>query len=402
MNFSNYKRKCKTFHILWIEKHLKANSFMSLKSIIRAKLVKAEFEEVFKEMGQAFNQANLLEEYRTLSVVQTSYYQLKQDLLRNIIHRNDYEVNLAKITNSLVELLSLLPEDTKNKRAKIKALVRQLDIERSRIGLLYMVNCDRRKLADKFWNRFDEKINAPFQFYFLPASPVQMPPSFAERMVWEILTEELEEELDTISLEMKTNGLRLKTADFSIKNSLQRTKKAFIKYFCKRYQASDFEKLITEELPQKGYQYVATIMRIELREWKPFVPLFLEWVLETFNKAKTGNTVFLFFNIIYMPDFVSEPLVEEHQKVINSLKSVIEKNKDTCTVLRGFAPVASIDIEDWFRSIGEYNPNRVSEVIRSMLDTLPNNKKQKFLNDNKMDMVDIEELQEIVYEVANE
>lgn len=375
---------------------------MNLRSALRKKLIKAEFEEVFRELGDALNGANLQEEYRTLTLVQTTFNQHRKDKLRNTITQHEYEVNIARITNSVLELLQLLPDNTGDSRGRLKELIRRLDIESGRIGALYMVNCDRKRLADHFWDRFDEKIDTPFQLYFLPASPVQMPPSFAERMIWEILTEELEEELDSLSMELKPSGVRLKTADFTIKNNLRRTQKAFKKYFCKRFQATDFERLIAIDLPQKGYKYVATIIRIELKEWKDFVPAFLEWVLQTFKEMQNDSTTFLFFNVIYMRDFIDEPRHEEQKKVLETIRSIIDRNKNSCTVLRGFTPVPGSDLENWFRKIGEHNPNRVADIIESMLNVLPPEKRTQYRDSQHLDMVDIEELQEIVYEVANE
>lgn len=374
---------------------------MSLKKEIRNKLAAAEFDQVFDILSRTFESSS--EEYNTLTITQANYHSLQQDFLRNVILRNEYDVNLARIANTLMELLQRLPDDPKDKKSAIKTLIRRLDIEKSRIGLLYMVNCNRKNLADMFWDRFDEQGGNPYQFYFIPACPVQMPPSFAERMTWEVLLEELDEEVEALSIEMKSNGLRLKTADFTIKNSLERTQKAFKKYFCKRFQEPDFDKLITHVLPQKGYRYIATIIRIELNEWKPFMPEFLEWALETFgNASRKGEVSFLFFNVIYMQDFINDPIDEEQKRILVSLRNIINKNNDTCTVLKGLAPVPNNDLEYWFREIGERNPNRVAEVIQAMVDCLPSHKKQRFLKEQQLDMADIEDLQEIVYEVANE
>ncbi len=285
----------------------------------------------------------------------------------------------------------------------LKALIRDLQMERDKIGVLYMVNCDRQELVDLFWDQFDKKEGLPTQFYFIPASPSQMPPSFAERMIWEVLLEELDEEMDAMNIELAADGLRLKTARFDVKNSLERTQKIFKKYFCKRFDEPDFDKLITHVLPQRGYQYVATVLRVELSEWKDFIPEFLQWLIDTFDAASTEDgTSYLFFMIVNMKGFVDVPINEEQEAILASIRGIIDKNPTNCTKLRGFSPVPSEDLEHWFRDVGEQNPEKINKVIQTLIGGLSPEKQSQFEQKEQLDMADIELLQKLVYEVANE
>lgn len=285
----------------------------------------------------------------------------------------------------------------------LKALIKDLQMERDKIGVLYMVNCNRDELADLFWDKFDEKEGLPTQFYFIPASPNQMPPSFAERMIWEVLQDELDEEMDAISIELAADGLRLKTANFEVRNKLERTQKAFKKYFCKRFDEGDFDKLIGHVLPQRNYQYVATMLRVELSEWREFMPEFLQWLIDTFQAASEEvDMSYLFFVVVNMQDFVDVPLTSEQEAILASIRSVIDTNTIGCSKLKGLSPVPSEDLEKWFRDVGEQNPEKINKVIQNLIAGLSAEKQAQFNAKSKLDMADIELLQRLVYEVANE
>ncbi|MEL6944647.1 MAG: hypothetical protein AAFO82_18475, partial [Bacteroidota bacterium] len=115
----------------------------------------------------------------------------------NQIDHKEYDLIRSQIINAALNLIDTLDDaQTKYSDEHIKDLIRQLHINKDKIGPLYLVNCDRHQLADQHWGSFDKKVaQSKLQFYFLPACPLQKPPSFAERMVWELLIEELEEEL---------------------------------------------------------------------------------------------------------------------------------------------------------------------------------------------------------------
>jgi hypothetical protein len=89
-------------------------------------------------------------------------------------------------TKSILSKLHQLPMG--QSIGNLEALARNLNIdEEEDMGPLFLVNCDRKKMRNKFWNAFDDKEEESFQFYFISACPTQMPPSFAERMVYELL-----------------------------------------------------------------------------------------------------------------------------------------------------------------------------------------------------------------------
>lgn len=96
-------------------------------------------------------------------------------------------------------------------RKKITAL----NIEK-RLGILHLVNCNREGMKDRFWEAFDTKESFPFQFYFIHACPTQMPPSFSERMIYELIYEELEEEESAIYLSRKADSGRVRFATLPI------------------------------------------------------------------------------------------------------------------------------------------------------------------------------------------
>ncbi|MEL6944551.1 MAG: hypothetical protein AAFO82_17970, partial [Bacteroidota bacterium] len=305
-------------------------------------------------------------------------------------------------------LLSMIDDlnesDLDQKGFGLEAKIRSLHLDRERIGPLYMVNCNRSELADLFWDRFDEKEdeNALLQFYFIPAAPLQMPPSFAERMILEII-DDMDEDGDAINVERRSDGLRLKIANFEVKNNLRRTQRAFEKYFCKRFQATDFQQLLQHHLAKLEYEYIASIFKIELREWKPFMPEFLQWAIDHFRAMPNENeTKFLFFIVINMDDFVDTPMTEDQKRILAEIRSVLGKNEAVCTKLKGLAPVPEDDLESWFRDTGEQNPNKIDDVIQTVVASLSPEEQAAYQQNERLDMAVIEELQKKVYEIANE
>ena len=209
---------------------------------------------------------------------------------------------MNKIRGALISIVGDLSEqDLDQGGFGLEYKIRSLSLNKDKIGVLYTVNCDRSDLADLFWDRFDEKEEAILHFYFIPAEPLQMPPSFAERMILEILQDELDDELEAISLEKRGDGLRLSIADFEIKNNLRRSQKAFEKYMCRRFQESSFEHVMQHKLSKLEYTYIASIFKLELREWRDFMPEFLQWVIDQFRAVPAENeSKFLFFIVVNM------------------------------------------------------------------------------------------------------
>lgn len=336
---------------------------------------------------------------------QSRYNDVQRKIRQGVVSTEESDLVVNQVKAALLAMIDDLGEgDLDQKGYGLEAKIRALSLDKERIGPLYMVNCNRSKLADLFWDRFDEKEdeNALLQFYFIPAAPLQMPPSFAERMILEII-DDMDEDGEAINVERKSDGLRLKIANFEVKNNLRRTKRSFEKYFCKRFQATDFQQLLQHHLAKLEYEYIASIFKIELREWKDFMPEFIQWAIDHFRAMPNENeTKFLFFIVINMENFIDTPMGDDQKRILAEIRSVLEKNSDVCTKIKGLAPVPGNDLESWFRDTGEQNPNKIDDVIQTLVASLTKEEQAAYQENEQLDMAVIEELQKQVYEIANE
>lgn len=323
-----------------------------------------------------------------------------------VISHNDYTRETNQIRLAALNLIGMLTkDDLQNLDSRLKDIIRDLNIKKDKVGPLYLINCDRQASADKHWNRFDNKIAlGNVQFYFIPACPHQMPPSFAERMVWELLLEELEEvEEEALSYETKGNGGRMKPADFKIGRNTDRTQKNLKKYFCKRFKTDSFEQLIEERIENLGYEYIASLFTIEIDEWRDFMPEFLNWMVEIFHrKDKKDAPHFLFYIVVYMNGFVLEPQGDRQKSILKDIKQIIDNKSNHCTILDGFEAIGDDDIERWFRKIGEWNPLIVREAVNELVNNLSLAERERYKVHKRIDMARVEHLQRMVYEIVGE
>ena len=233
-----------------------------------------------------------------------------------------------------------------------------------------------------------------------------MPPSLAERVIFEMLFNLLDGEMDTMSAERRQDNLRLKRARFDMQFTLKQSQNALKSYFCKRFKTPDFDDFLNRKLKkmEDNYRYITTIFSIHLEEWSEFTEEFFKWVIETFNQATSENTpTFLFFVVIYMKDFHRTPVNPKQHAIYNDMVELLEANKDCCAVLKGLEPVPEKDVLSWFEKIGESNGAKVKDLLQLMSEDMSEEKKKRFLQENpQMDMEDLEILQELVFEIAKE
>lgn len=329
----------------------------------------------------------------------TSDFEQKFELKKRM---EQLELRKAEIQKKLGEVFEL---DNRSFGDVLKEKIRELEIEKDEINILHLVNCNRLNKVKLFWKTF-ENSESKSQYYFIPACPHQMPPSLAERVIFEMLYNLLDGEMETMSLERRQDNIRLKRARFDLKPTLMLTQKAFKTYFCKRFQTPDFEDFINRKLHKMGenYEYITTIFSIQMDEWSDFAQAFLEWVIDTFSKAATPDSpTMLFFVVVYMEDFHDTPVNPKQHAIYNDVKNLIETHGNYCAVLKGLGPVPERDIISWFEKIGENNAVKVRELLELLTHDMSEEKKKQFLQDNpSMDMEDIEILQELVYETAKE
>lgn len=272
------------------------------------------------------------------------------------------------------------------------------------IGEIHLVNCNRETVADSFWEAFDLKLdsNIPFQFYFVPACPTQQPDSFTERMIIEIILDELDEEEDAI-LCIRGSDNRLMLEDLPIGRNLARSQKAFAKYFSQRFELGDktMEQYLETGLPKLGYDYVATVFEVFADKWKDFTLVYLNWIIEQFKSPNEEVPTFLFFFVVYIYDIHKENVKEEYEDIKSQIQQLQIQHLETVTLIQNLKPVSRNLIESWVRDLGERNQAKIEEVIDTLVAGLKKEAKKQYTTDRTLNMTDIERFQELVYKIAN-
>ncbi|MFM8487263.1 MAG: hypothetical protein ACKOCH_13090, partial [Bacteroidota bacterium] len=97
--------------------------------------------------------------------------------------------------------------------------------------MIYQINCDRAPEKKRFWRDFDERNQYKHHFYFIGACDRQMPHSFAEYMVHELLEEELDGVREALFCRYKNNSQRIIIYELPAGRNLEKSKNEFKSFF---------------------------------------------------------------------------------------------------------------------------------------------------------------------------
>ena len=282
--------------------------------------------------------------------------------------------------------------------------IRQLSLTED-IGDIHLVNCNREVAADSFWEAFDLKLESeiPFQFYFVPACPTQQPDSFTERMIIEIILDELDEEEDAI-LCLRGADNRLMLEDLPMGRNLKRSQKAFAKYFSQRFELGDktMQQYLDTGLPKLEYDYVATVFEVFAEKWKDFTKQYLDWIIEQFKSPNEDVPTFLFFFVVYIYDIHKDTVKEAFEDIKDEIQSLQIKHMEISTMMQSLKPVERQLVEAWIRDLGERNQAKVGEIVDILVSGLKQVSRKQYDKDKTLNMTEIERFQELVYKIANE
>ena len=283
---------------------------------------------------------------------------------------------------------------------------RELNIdEDEEIGLLHLVNVDRREMRGKFWDAFDEKEEAKqeFQFYFISACPTQMPPSFAERMVYELLVEELDGDADGLHIITHEDTGRLRIQDLPVGRNARKCQQRFKEYVQERFRFADtqsFDAFIKTGVPKLPFDYVAVAFEINERNWEDFLLEYLQWMIDTFRCPHQEVPTFLFFFVVYIEKQHEGKLTPAQKAIVDGLAGLSQRNE--ASLLTPLLPVEEGDLRAWLMDLGERNPNKVQQVMDVFLSGLREEDQRLYQDKRLLNMKDIEELQAIIYRIASE
>ncbi len=280
--------------------------------------------------------------------------------------------------------------------------IKKLHIEEP-VGNLHLVNCNRERMKDRFWDEFDEREGEPFQFYFIPACPTQMPPSFSERMIYEILIEELDEHTEAMRYERREGTERPKIYDLPVGRNIERCQHEFRKFFSGFFELKDaltFEDFIHDRLPDIGYKYVVMVFKIRENDWKNYFIDYFNWLLQTFTHTQDNEPKFLFFFVLHI-DALHDGCSEEAQKNILAPVQQLVKNHHAAALLTTLEPVPDNDLKTWLDKLGTNNNAFLDDLVETVAKGLRGKDLEQFQKHKRFNMDDIERVQELVYRAAN-
>lgn len=274
-----------------------------------------------------------------------------------------------------------------------------LDIEA--MGEQDLVNVNREKERQRFFNQFDQLIQSNFQFYCISGCPTQMPHSFSEWAILEIAFTELEEQLSGILYRRRAESNRVQIFKLPIGRNLEKSKRAFKKFFAEYFNFKPhitFDKYIKTGLPTLPYEYVAFVFDYDSTHWGAFHKDYLQWIINTFQHTLDNMPTFLFFFVLTRNRLHNKTEREyDSDPMIIDLDELATFNKATVHI-SPLHPVPVLDLKRWFRELGERNPARIEEVIELLIKGLKPEDKELFTNKHQFNMDDVERLQGIIYE----
>ncbi len=310
----------------------------------------------------------------------------------------------AQITELRTEIAQSYGLDTESGQTVLSEKIRKLAVTND-IGKIYLVNCNREEVADDFWEAFDLKLDSEqlFQFYFITACPTQQPDSFTERMIMEIILDELDEEEDAI-LFLRNSDNRLVLEDLPLGRNLVRSQKAFEKYFSQRFELGErtMSEYLETGLPKLGYDYVVTVFEVFADKWKEFMIEYLDWIICQFKSTNKETPTFLFFFVTYIYDIHKETVKQEYETIKSQIQALQLQHLEVASLLRNLKPVPRHLVESWLRDLGERNQAKIEEVIDTLVTGLKQEAAKQYQHDKTLNMTDIERFQELVYKIANE
>ena len=354
----------------------------------------------YKEISGLEKQLEL--SMRKLDKLKESYILIKgTDASREFRVENE----IAELENDIEEIKKTLSSkynfNSQEGSTILEDKIRKLNIEEE-LGIVHLVNCNREKMKDKFWNEFDEKEKEHFQFYFISACPTQMPHSFSERMIYELIIEELDEEDEAIHVRRNEDSARVKFFDLPVGRKLERSQQEFKKFFGKYFQFKETETLDTflkTGLPTMDYEYVAIVFEVMESKWKDFYMEYFQWIINSFTVTHDAVPKFLFFFVTTVEGLHNK--VDTNNEMTEAYAQLIADNP-TAAHLSPLQPVKVTDLKDWIRDIGIRNPEDIQDVIDTLAKGLSPDKKQMLKEKQMINMANIERLQELVVKIANE
>jgi hypothetical protein len=376
---------------------------MNPKEKIRQLIGEAKLKEALQLFTESLSEGDSVSK-NDIILLSGQLTTLNQEISRSTISVSEKTLHTNKITKGVLDFLETWQEGST--ASDLDKMIQALPIDKdAELGVMQMVNCDRRVPIRKFKRTFEEKKDAkqPFQFYFLSGCPTEMPHSLASRIAYEIIDAEsleLDKSVHFPYEEGEFRRIKIQPLPF-VEADVAASRKKFKEYIQDRFKLSNtqsIEAFIQTGVPKIPYSHVLTVFRITEDKWhedEGEVAAYLQWLIDTFQKAHPDLPTFIFLFVVNIKDLHDETKVKQPQrKIVENLEAFCKKN--ATAIFRELMPVKNLDIESWLTNLGVDNPNDATRLMTALNQSLAPIDRLTINEEPHFHMKDVEPIQEKV------
>lgn len=372
---------------------------------IREYIITGRLKEALQSWKQTLDNADPLQ--LELDSLSSQLEKLDEDKRHGVILKEDELVTQNKITWSTLDLLQKWTPG--NNLMPLAEAIRELGIDDSlEIGAFHLVNCNRNKPAKTFRRAFaHRKDKEHFQYYFLCGCPNEMPGSFAKRVIYGLIKDQLDGKDKGINYDFQEGADRIRIDELPLGDDLETSIKRFKASVAKRFRFTDtqsFDAFIETGVPRIEEDYVTSIFEISEKKWdgdEGEIRAYFQWMMETFANPHPAVPTFLFFVVVRSQDlWMEERRTKRQSTILQELTGLAEQFPEKATVITDFPPVELSDFSEWLAELGVRNPKLAEPTMNALAQTLNPKDRQLFENEGLVHMKDIEIVQKMIYEIA--
>jgi hypothetical protein len=335
-------------------------------------------------------------------------FKLKKDIERLEEQRGLLEKQLQQLHRETGEAFGLNWKQARNmllEKIQDLELIEDIDEE---IGLMHRVNVDRKTYIQQIDDFFIGHSNIA-QFYYITSCGTQKPTSLAERTIYEIIEEELEDEDEALYYE-RDQKQRIKIYNLPVTTNLRRSQKKIKSHITKYLElegTKGLDQLIKEDWENMIFDRVVFAFKLTEGNWYSHLPELFQWIKSLFDVSEEAEPRFFFFFVFFMDDLHKKERPTQ-QAILKEIEKLTHLPHASIHLTR-LSPVMASDFKDWLQSISSINNSRIDELLMSLLKRMTHEELAQFksqeegeegwralLEHIRFNMEDIEELQNII------
>ncbi len=333
---------------------------------------------------------------------------LDNQQINGVITSSDFQVEQAKLTQSLLNLVENLTEDD-FKKTNITELEKEIAaLKLAPLGKIKLVDCDRDLPYSDFKKAYRTILKSPYQFYFFTAQAADQPANFAERVIYEIIGNTLKGSDQAINFPRRickvtaVERVDFPELPFDDFGDLSDNQGLFRTHFAERMKrfnldGTPIEDFVAANAMRLPYRFFVFLFRIDFDEWgwTPDLTAYLAWIIQTF-KANPSNEPLMTFQFVFIISS-AKTNVNDNAEIQAGIEQILsganDNEKQPAVWLKNFTPVPNIDLTQWFFKLtnDQFQP-QIKRIIKEATSGLE--------QADPLNMADLEELFLTVFNVS--